>query len=80
MEHAHNQSGSGDGAIQRSGSCAIVVLIVGEDCYVANVGDSRAFMSTDHGKRIVPLSLDHKPEEESETKRIEANGGKIYQN
>ena len=62
MEHAHSESGKNDGGVQRSGSCAIVVLIVGEDCYVANVGDSRAFMSIDHGKKIVPLSVDHKPE------------------
>ena len=68
------------GNIQRSGSCAIVVLIVGEVAYVANVGDSRAFMSVDQGKKIVPLSVDHKPENPDEQKRIESNGGKVYQN
>ena len=68
------------GNIQRSGSCAIVVLIVGEVAYVANVGDSRAFMSVDQGKKIVPLSVDHKPENPDEQERIESNGGKVYQN
>ena len=47
--------------VDRSGSCAIVVLIVDEMCYVANVGDSRAVLSGEKGSRIFPLSRDHKP-------------------
>lgn len=31
--------------LDKSGSCAIVVLIVGEMCYIGNVGDSRAILS-----------------------------------
>jgi serine/threonine protein phosphatase PrpC len=49
-------------------------------CYLANVGDSRAIMSVDGGEKILALSRDHKPEAPDETKRIEENGGRIYQN
>ena len=62
LEYAHNDSNLQTGNVQRSGSCAIVILIVGEVAYVANVGDSRAFMSVDQGTKIIPLSVDHKPE------------------
>lgn len=68
------------GDIDRSGSCAIVVLIIDETCYVANVGDSRAIMSVDGGEKIYILSTDHKPTDEIEIKRIIENGGRIYQN
>lgn len=54
------------------------MLIVGDMCYCGNVGDSRATLSADGGEKILRLSKDHKPEDEDETARIEANGGKIY--
>ncbi len=50
-----------EGYLDRSGSCAIVVLIVGDMCYVANVGDCRAIMSVDGGNKCLLLSKDHKP-------------------
>lgn len=65
--------------IEKSGSCAIVLLIVGEDCYVVNVGDSRAVLSYDSGRKVQPLSIDHKPWVESEKQRIYNSGGQIYQ-
>lgn len=61
--------------LDRSGSCAIVVLIVEEMCYVANVGDSRAILSSEGGKKVYPLSRDHKPSDELERKRIMDAGG-----
>lgn len=45
---------------------------------MANVGDSRAVLSSEEGKKTYPLSLDHKPGEDSETKRIRDAGGEIY--
>ena len=47
-------------------------------CYVANVGDSRAIMSGSYGKKLFPLSRDHKPNDPKELKRIESNGGSVY--
>lgn len=68
-----------EGFVDNSGSCAIVILIVDEKVYVANVGDSRAIMSADGGRRCLNLSCDSKPNEERESLRILAHGGKIYQ-
>ena len=72
-------SKSKDSVVERSGSCAIVALVVGDMCYVANVGDSRAVLSGDGGRRLFPLSTDHKPSLESEQHRIISAGGRIYQ-
>mmetsp|Transcript_19643 Transcript_19643/g.30301 ORF Transcript_19643/g.30301 Transcript_19643/m.30301 type:complete len:81 (+) Transcript_19643:2006-2248(+) len=78
LEWAHQQSKPEEDFVERSGSCAIIVLIVGDLCYVGNVGDSRAIMSVDGGEKILLLSKDHKPEDDGETGRIEAGGGQIY--
>jgi len=58
-----------------SGSCAIICLIVADQCYLANVGDSRAIMSADRGRKLLLLSRDHRPSEETEIARIVAAGG-----
>ena len=65
--------------VDRSGSCAIVILIVGETCYSANVGDSRAMISSNGGQIVNPLSRDHKPSDIQEYNRITKSGGQVYQ-
>ena len=65
--------------VERSGSCAVVILIVGEQCFCANVGDSRAIMSSRSGKKVEALSDDHKPCDPSEYERIIKAGGQVYQ-
>lgn len=66
-------------SIDKSGSCAVVMLIVGDFCYVANLGDSRAVLSAEAGAKVYSLTKDHKPSEESEKARILAAGGEVYQ-
>jgi protein phosphatase 2C family protein 2/3 len=48
--------------VERSGSCALVLLIIDEICYIANVGDCRAILSANMGKNVYPISKDHKPD------------------
>lgn len=42
---------------------------------MGNVGDSRAILSFDGGEKYCVLSLDHKPNEDFEKKRITEAGG-----
>lgn len=61
-----------------SGSCALVMLIIEKECYIANLGDSRGLLSLNEMSRFYTLTNDHKPEDIGEKKRIEINGGKIW--
>ncbi|CAN7944573.1 unnamed protein product [Ixodes hexagonus] len=56
-----------------AGTTAIVVLIKDGKLYCGNVGDSRAIASVNG--QVQQLSFDHKPSNESETRRIVAAGG-----
>lgn len=56
-----------------AGTTAVVVLLKNNKIFCGNVGDSRAVASV--GGRVQQLSFDHKPSNESETKRIIAAGG-----
>jgi len=65
--------------IDRSGSCAIIVIIIENKMYVANVGDSRGLLSKNNGSEYIIITEDHKPCNEKEQKRIMENGGEVYQ-
>ena len=56
--------------IDRSGSCAIIVIIVDNKIYVANVGDSRGLLSKKNGQEYIVITEDHKPNNEKEKKEL----------
>ncbi len=63
----------------KSGSCALILLTINDNCYICNVGDSRAVMSQNKGTIRFALTRDHKPNDKMEQKRITDGGGTIYQ-
>ena len=65
--------------LDRSGSCAILVIVIDTKIYVVNVGDSRGIMSLNGGKEYKTITTDHKPSNENEKKRIIQSGGEVYQ-
>ena len=65
-----------DGNISLGTGCtACVVLVTPTKLYTANAGDSRAVLG--RKGHALPLSSDHKPQNDIERKRIQAAGGDI---
>ena len=64
--------------LDKSGSCALVMLIINNYLFAINLGDSRALYSYDSGKYLLQITRDHKPNDEIEKKRIEKAGGKVF--
>jgi protein phosphatase PTC2/3 len=60
-----------------SGATALVALIIGNKCFVAGTGNSRALLSAEGGGKVLQLSVDHTPLDEAEKNRISDHGGKI---
>ena len=60
-----------------SGTTCVMVFQVGERLICGNVGDSRAILVK--GNTVIPLSIDQKPDDPEESKRIIQNGGEISQ-
>lgn len=48
------------GKVDKSGSCGLITFFYGRQCFITNVGDSRAIMSSRRGQYVRELSLDHK--------------------
>ena len=51
-----------------SGSCAIIVLIIDDICYISNLGDSRVIYSYDAGTKFYQLSRNQKSNDPKEKK------------
>ena len=59
-----------------AGCTANVALIIGNDLYVANAGDSRCVIA--EGGKFEELSIDHKPDNEGEKARIIKAEGSVF--
>mmetsp|Transcript_8620 Transcript_8620/g.13212 ORF Transcript_8620/g.13212 Transcript_8620/m.13212 type:complete len:439 (-) Transcript_8620:60-1376(-) len=59
-----------------AGTTAVMVLVTPQWVICANAGDSRAVFAKG-GHKAVPLSYDHKPDDEEEERRIRAAGGYV---
>ena len=65
----------GDEVGYDSGTTAIVALLKKDRLVVANVGDSRCVLC--RNGVAIDMSVDHKPDDDKELKRIENAGGKV---
>lgn len=59
-----------------SGSTAVVVVLTPQWVVCANAGDSRSVLCK-QGNTPVPMSYDHKPDDDDEERRIKAAGGYV---
>jgi serine/threonine protein phosphatase PrpC len=72
-----NGEQSADSLMLDSIGCTANVLLIDnlKKLYIANAGDSRCVLG--RGGKAVPLSFDHKPDDEVELKRIEKAGSVV---
>ncbi|GFX59539.1 hypothetical protein TNCV_2034671 [Trichonephila clavipes] len=65
----------------KDGTTAIIVLVLQNILYIANLGDSKAILcrySKKTGKHVaIPLSTDHSPQDYTERMRIQKAGGNV---
>ena len=61
--------------VMPSGTTAVAALVTPNKVYLINLGDSRGIYFK--GNKLIGRTIDHKPDLESEIKRIEDLGGKV---
>ena len=64
--------------VDKSGSCALIALIINDFLYAINLGDCRALLSTNSGENLYQITRDQKPDDNIERSRIEKSGAKVY--
>ena len=83
MEKLDQKRHNGEARLVRTGSCATVLLIVGNEAHIANLGDSSCVLYRRKATPSAPiaeiLSFDHKASVQSERDRIAAAGGTTEQ-
>ena len=62
----------------KSGCCVLVVIIIKDICYTANIGDSRALLSQMNSTKINQITKDHRPNQNEERYRLVTSGAYIY--
>ncbi len=66
------------GLADEVGATGLLVIVTEKHIYSANIGDSRAILSKSQNQTPIQLSLDHKPDHETEKLRIFAAGGTVF--
>ena len=75
--HAEREVSKSDIDANFSGTTCVIVFQAGEKLITANVGDSRGIIVKKD--EVYPLSIDQKPNNENELKRILKHGGEVSQ-
>lgn len=60
-----------------SGSTMVCVLLIDQNVWCINIGDSRAVVVSDNFTTVYELSKDHKPDNSAEKVRILKSGGRV---
>ncbi|ETW00921.1 hypothetical protein H310_06578 [Aphanomyces invadans] len=60
------------------GATGLLVIVTEKHIFSANIGDSRCILSKFQNQAPIQMSLDHKPDHETEKLRIVAAGGTVF--